>query len=138
MADSYQDDVGAPSRRQLLVNAASTVVAVASLSAPGLAQALGGGSLTAKTFAPFIGTGFLVTDDDDRQAILKLVQITTHVRDGRSVGLPDAFSLIFRSSPGTPELPSETYEVEDPGLGKLAMFIGPITQDPSYYEAPFN
>jgi Domain of unknown function (DUF6916) len=138
MVEHQQDDQRLPSRRLLLVGAATAAAAASALGPQALAQVASGGSLSAATFRPFIDTIFVATDDDDRRGILTLVKIETHQRDRRAPRLPTPFSLIFRAIPGTPALPSETYEVQHTRLGRLAMFISPITDDPSYYEAPFN
>lgn len=101
------------------------------------AQALSMGSITWRTFQPLLHQSFLVSDDNT-QAVLELVDVLPLRRGKRPRQLPDPFSLVFRSLAGTPSLPAQIYTVEHAELGRMGMFITPITRDPSYYEAAFN
>jgi hypothetical protein len=125
------------SRRRVLVGAGTAAVALSTLAHPILVRAATGQGPSAQTFRPYINNGFLVRSDE-LQAILRLTRILRYERDRRSIKFPDAFSLIFRASPGTPALPSDVYTVQHPVLGSFEMFITTISADPSYYEAPFN
>jgi uncharacterized protein DUF6916 len=127
---------GVRSRRRVLIGA-GTLGAVWAVAKINVAQALGARPITWQTFRPLLNQEFLVVHDDT-QAVLKLVEVSPLQRGKRPAQLPNPFSLVFRSSADLPPLPAQIYEVEHARLGRLAMFITPITGDPSFYEAAFN
>jgi hypothetical protein len=123
------------SRRQVMIGTGSLAVATMGLPPWALAQMAGGYS--AASFAPYVGQGFLVTGDGVNTA-LQLIKVQTYPRGNRQAELPDPFSLIFRDVGDTEELPAEIVQIEHAGVGRISVFLHPITKNPSYYEAPFN
>jgi|SRR5271163_760373 len=124
-----------PSRRQIMIGTGSLAVATMGLVPWALAQPAGGYS--AASFAPYIGQGFLVTGDNVNTS-LRLIKIETYPRGNRPASLRDPFSLIFRDVSSTEALPAEIVEIAHTGVGRISVFLHPITKNPTYYEAAFN
>jgi hypothetical protein len=91
--------------------------------------------LTRDTFAPHVGSSFLVHADDARRVELTLAQVS----DVRTSARTEAFSLEFHGPAGA-ALPQAEYRFEHPVLGELALFIVPVGQQGGLleYEAVFN
>jgi len=124
-----------PSRRQIMIGTGTLAVATMGLAPRCLAQSAR--SIGAASFAPYIGQGFLVSGFKVNAA-LRLIKVKTYQRGRRPAWLPDPFSLIFRDVADTQPLPAEIVEIEHAGVGRISVFLHPITQNLSYYEADFN
>jgi len=118
----------------LTAGAAVAAVGLAKTACAAVLGDLGSAPPSADVFASLVGSYFIVSDGDARLQ-LQLVDVVLHDRGQRPEALPDPFSLIF-SSPWNEKLATQVYEVENQGIGRLAMFITPVAQN--IYEAPFN
>jgi hypothetical protein len=124
-----------PSRRQMMIGTGTLAAATMGLAPWSLAQSARG--FGAASFAPYIGQGFLVTGAKVNTA-LRLIKVKSYPRSRRPAWLPDPFSLIFRDVADTGPLPDEIVEIEHAGIGRISIFLHPITRNLSYYEADFN
>ena len=96
--------------------------------------------LRREDFQPRVGAAFRVALESGDPLELTLIE----ARDLTLQGRPPAnrrmpFSLLFRG-PRSPVLPQRIYALEDPGLGRLEIFLVPIGTDGDgvRYEAIFN
>jgi hypothetical protein len=128
-------DAELPSRRQVLGSAAAAGLAMTSFAGPVLAAALTN-PFTYERFQRLLNQGFTVSGGDIR-ATLRLIEVEVHPRGVRPAQLRDPFSLVFRASSGE-TLPAGIYAVEQPTLGRVEMFLTPVSPDSSIYEAAFN
>jgi hypothetical protein len=123
------------SRRQVLAGTGSLALAIIGSLPWASARAAQGYGAT--SFEPYVGQGFLVIANQGNTA-LRLVRVVTYPRGNRPASLPDPFSLIFRDYGGSEPLPAQLVEIEHAGVGRLTVYLNPITNDPSYYEVAFN
>lgn len=98
--------------------------------------------LTCGHFEPLLNKGFVIHIGAEQTVDVVLIQVQPlPAQPGRGGQPPkrQPFSLVFRG-PLHFVLPQRIHEVEEPTLGKIAIFLVPIGPDDSgqRYEAIFN
>ena len=97
-------------------------------------------ALTLQSFAPHVGSVFLLPDAEGVSLTLVEAKAATLVGDGRRPPPPrEPFTLLFRG-PARPILPQRIHRLEHPALGTLEIFIVPVGPDGGGigYEAVFS
>ena len=93
--------------------------------------------LSAEHFQQFVGTTFRVRANGSKKLSgLRLidVQVKRYKADSENGVHGEAFSLLFRAQQET-DIKGDICEVSHAGLGKFALFVSPVTDDPNVFEA---
>jgi hypothetical protein len=93
--------------------------------------------LTAETFAPYVGSAFMISQPCRETLTLRSAQSLSNSRIQSEQRPP--FSLLFIGSVGR-KLPQQIYTLQHQSLGEMEIFLVPIreTGDERHYEAIFT
>jgi hypothetical protein len=99
-------------------------------------------SLTADSFAPYVGTQFPFSLNRFKTVQMKLVKVEdlrpAAVKESK-IGGKDCFSILFQGPSNLP-LKQDSYRLKHPALGEITLLVVPVyaSQSGLFYEAIIN
>ncbi len=86
-------------------------------------------TVTIATFSPLIGSIFAAQHGDHHDDfILVSAEVSKHAAN-RPDGMRECFSLLFKTSTAGHALAQGTYELVNPTLGALSVFLVPVAEN---------
>ncbi len=85
--------------------------------------------VTVSTFTPLIGAVFAASREDHHDNFILASAEVSKYTVNRPEGMREGFSLLFKSSTSGHVLAQGIYELVNPALGSLSVFLVPISQN---------